>query len=159
MMSPNGDVTFGTSGTEKLEVARWKEEWFLSADPYSLTPPGFGDLLNTPLDDITSISDDSLSARIDHPERYRDVDLDTDPFPARLTGIVSDSSGPVDESVLAIGLNGRVEAVVRTYNEDGTTRFQAMLPPEAFRPGENEIRVLLVTGFGADRTFTRPVGQ
>lgn len=159
MRSPDGDVTFDTSGTEKLEVARWKEEWFASADPYSLTPPGFADLLGTPLASISPETDESLSVRIDHPEWYRDVDLDADPFPARMTGTLSSSSRSVDEDVLAIGLNGRIEAVVRAYNEDGTTRFQAMLPPEAFESGDNGVQIMIVSGADSDRAFIRPVGQ
>lgn len=159
MRSPDGDVTFGTSGTEKLDVARWKEEWFASADPYSLTPPGFADLLGTPLASIAPEPDETLSVRIDRPESYRDVELDADPFPARMTGTLSSTSRSVDEVVLAIGLNGRIEAVVRAYNEEGTARFQAMLPPEAFESGDNEVRIMIVSGAGSDRAFVRPVGQ
>lgn len=158
MRGPDGDVTFGTSGVEKLEVARWKEEWFVSADPYSLAPPGLGGLLDMPVDDVTTVRDDSLTVRLDHPEWYTDVDLDADPFPARLTGTLSSSSGSVDEAVLAVSLNGRIEAVVRTYDDEGATRFQAMLPPAAFRPGDNEVRVLLVRESATEQTLVRPAG-
>lgn len=158
MRGPDGDVTFGTSGTEKLEVARWKEEWFVSDSPYSLTPPGYGNLLDTPLETVSTVTDGSLSVRLDHPEWYQDVELDADPFPARLTGTLSSSSRSVDTAVLAVSLNGRIEAVVRAYNEDGTTRFQAMLPPDAFQSGDNGVRVLLVRGSGAEQTLVQPVG-
>lgn len=159
MRGPDGDVTFGTSGVEKLEVARWKEEWFVSADPYSLAPPGFGDLLEMRPEDVSTGSDGSLTVRLDHPELFTDVDLDADPFPARLTGTLSSSSEQVGEVILAVSLNGSIEAVVRSYNEEGTTRFQAMLPPAAFRPGDNEVRVHLVRGSGVERTLVRPDGE
>lgn len=159
MRGPDGDVTFDTSGVEKLEVASWKEDWFASSDPYSLAPPGFGGLLGMSLDDISTVSDDSLTVRLDHPEWYTGVDLDAEPFPAQLTGTISNSSGPIDEAILAVSLNGRIEAVVRTYDEDGTTRFQAMLPPAAFRPGDNEVRVLLAGEPGTEQPLVRPAGE
>lgn len=158
MRGPDGNVTFDTSGTEKLEVASWKEEWFVSRSPYSLTPPGHGNLLETPLEEVATVTDDSLTVRLDHPEWYTDVDLDSDPFPARLTGTLASSSRSVDAAVLAVSLNGHIEAVVRAYNEDGTTRFQAMLSPDAFQSGDNEVRVLLVRGSGAEQTLVQPVG-
>lgn len=158
MRGPDGNVTFDTSGTEKLEVARWKEEWFVSGSPYSLTPPGYGNLLETPLEEASTVTDGSLTVRLDHPEWYTDVDLSSDPFPARLTGTLSSSSRSVDDAILAVSLNGHIEAVVRAYDEDGTTRFQAMLPPDAFQSGDNGVHVLLVRGSGPEQTLVQPVG-
>jgi hypothetical protein len=146
MFGPKGEVTFGTDGTEKLEVAAHREEWFLSGDPFSLVPPGFGELLGVQLDEMEIVDDDSLSIRIDNSDWYESVELDQDPFPARLTGTITDSTGGGEEAILAVSLNGRVVAVVRTYSGEGPVRFQAMLPRHAFRTGPNQIEVVRVPG-------------
>lgn len=45
---------------------------------------------------------------------------------------------------LAIGVNGRVAAMARTYAEGGDTRFAAFVPPRAFRRGANDVDVFVV---------------
>lgn len=151
MQGPQGDVTFGTEGLEKLDVADWKESWFGSGDPFDLAVPGHRDLLGAPILDLDAASGDVIGL-LDHPEWYRDVDLEGDPFPARITGTLLKPSGFSDDVVVAIGLNGRVVTVVRSYDTKPTrTEFQAMLPPEAFVSGANDIDLLLVEGSGEDR--------
>lgn len=151
MQGPQGDVTFGTAGLEKLEVAEWKESWFGSGDPFDLAAPGHGDLLGAPTRDFQTSRGDVIGL-IDHPEWYRDVDLEGDPFPARLTGTLLKASGFSNDVAVAIGLNGRVVAVVRSYATKPTrTEFQAMLPPGAFVSGANDLEVMLVEGSEEDR--------
>ena len=46
---------------------------------------------------------------------------------------------------LAIGVNGRIEAVTRPYqDEDGTPRWTALLPERVLREGANRIDVFAV---------------
>jgi hypothetical protein len=45
-----------------------------------------------------------------------------------------------------VALNGRIEAVTRTYphSADGRTEFSALLPEQAFNEGDNRLTVLRV---------------
>jgi hypothetical protein len=157
MRGTRGDVTFDDDGEEKLAVARWRERWFDSGDPFSLVPHGFGHLLGVPLEGLEVIDDQSLSIRVNNATRYHDLDLRSDPFPAQITGsLVRATDGPTGDVVLAIAVNGTVQAVVRTYSEDGSTGFQAMLPIRAFQTGANDIEILLVDDSGAALVFHRP---
>lgn len=45
----------------------------------------------------------------------------------------------------AIAVNGRIWAVAPSFEQGGKTRFSALLPPTAFRPGENDIRIFLIS--------------
>jgi len=159
MRGTRGDVTFDDDGEEKLAIARWREVWFDSGDPFSLVPHGFGHLLGVPLDDLEVVDDQSLSIRVNNATRYQDLDLRSDPFPAQITGsLVRTTNSPTGDVVLAIAVNGTVQAVVRTYNEDGSTSFQAMLPIWAFQTGANHVEIVLVDDSGAELAFHRPTG-
>jgi hypothetical protein len=61
----------------------------------------------------------------------------------RLTGAAS-GSRRLD---LAVAVNGTIHAVTRTLQPDQRgVRFSAMVPEGAWRPGANEVEVLLVSG-------------
>ena len=145
---PQGEVTFGVDGEEKLEVASWKAGWFTSSDPHSLVPsPELADLLGVGIHELSIQEEPELRVRIDNPQWYDEVDLDGDPVPARLTGTVTRGDGPAEDLILAVALNDVVRALVRTYEtEDGRTRFQAMLPLNALQMGSNQIDVFIVDG-------------
>ncbi|MGH8945166.1 MAG: sulfatase-like hydrolase/transferase [Acidimicrobiia bacterium] len=160
MNGPKGEVTFDTSGTEKLAVAQQRTEWFGTGGPFDLAPPGYRDLLGKPLTSLRVVDDPELKVRLRHPEWYDKVDPARDPLPARVTGTISRSSPFADHVILAVGLNGRVEAVVRSYDTEGSvTRFQSMLPPEALQAGSNRVELILVEGAGPERSFHRATGS
>lgn len=54
-------------------------------------------------------------------------------------------------SPLALAVNGRVSAVTDAVVEDGAVQLDAMVPPDAFRAGDNAIDVFAVAG-----TVSRP---
>ena len=160
MTGPKGEVTFGTSGREKLMVARWKTEWFGTGGPFHLAPPGHRDLLGKSLASLPVTDDPELRVQLRHPEWYRNVDPQGDPVPARVTGTLARTAPFTDDVILAVSLNGQVEAVVRSYDtESSVTRFQAMLPPEALRAGSNRVELILVEGAGSARSFHRATGS
>jgi hypothetical protein len=160
MIGSKGPVTFGTSGEEKYAVARWLADWFGGLGPFGLSPPGQRDLLGRELASLEVIDDPQLTVRISNPDRYDNVRPDGDPLPAQLNGTISRDSPFDGDVIVAVSLNGRIVGVVRTYDTDGfTTRFQAMLPPDAFRPGPNFIELVLVDGTGADRMLWRASGS
>ncbi len=154
MVGSQGPVTFGVDGKEKYEVARWLASWFGDQGPFGLAPPGQRDLLGRTLDDLQPVDEPGLTATISNPQRYANVQPDADSLPAQINGTLSRTAGFDGDVIVAVVFNGRVEAVVRTYDTEGSvTRFQAMIPPDAFIPGRNTIQLVLVEGVGSDREF------
>ena len=64
---------------------------------------------------------------------------------ARLTGPVSAGQR------LAVTVNGVVRGVSRVFDSTGQVRLGAMVPPTAFRRGDNEVQVYAISGNGAGR--------
>lgn len=141
---PEGAVTYGVDGAEKLDVARRIEAWFPDGDPWALTPPGSPDLLGTEVD-TESLDASTLRVSLIEPDLYEDIELDDEIIPARVGGSVMGGSGD-DDKMLAVVVNGVVGAITRTYEDDGTTSFLAMIPPSFYVDGENTIEVVEVEG-------------
>ncbi|MGH8875401.1 MAG: sulfatase-like hydrolase/transferase, partial [Acidimicrobiia bacterium] len=150
VVGSQGPITFGVTGFEKLAASREQKEWFDDRGPWGLAPVGQDDLLGAELSELTIEPGGSVTAALTHPDWYREVDPAADPFPALMTGRLGGS--PDGDLVLAVAINGRVAAVTRTYQDDeGSTRFQVMVPPTGFRDGRNQVELLVVEGTGADR--------
>lgn len=62
--------------------------------------------------------------------------------------IAATLSGEVNRGdTIAVAVNGEIAGVCTAYRMgDGPVRFSALVPPGAFRPGENQVRVFLVGG-------------
>jgi hypothetical protein len=69
------------------------------------------------------------------------VDRDSPVLPAFV-------SGPADglrrDAVLAVAVNGRIEATTRVYRDGGRPVYAALVPPASLRDGANVITVLQV---------------
>jgi hypothetical protein len=63
----------------------------------------------------------------------------------RLTGGIEPGAS------LAVAVNGRIRAVTESFDYGGEVRMAAVIPPGAFRAGENEVEVLEVRRAGASR--------
>lgn len=142
---PRGEVTFGTSGTEKLAVAAQIESWMPGADPWELIPPGAPDLRGQTPGGSTPLSDD-LRILVERAAWYDDVEVSSDIIPARVSGRVQGAGNQT--FVLAVSINGSIGAMTRTFVEDGVHGFQAMLPPELFVDGVNRFEFYEVTDSG-----------
>jgi hypothetical protein len=77
-------------------------------------------------------------------------DPDSPVAPARIAGRID--GAPAGEDV-AIAVNGRIVAVTRSFELGGDVLVSAVVPENAFRPGENAVRVYLVEGAGDDATL------
>jgi hypothetical protein len=66
-------------------------------------------------------------------------------IPSPLAGSIS---GLRPGDAIAFALNGRIAAVTEVYRDraGGSSRFSALAPESAFRPGRNSVRAFLVTG-------------
>jgi hypothetical protein len=72
------------------------------------------------------------------------MDPEADRIPARVTGRISGLRAD-EETLVAVAINGRVEAVVWSYHDRGRTGFQAMIPPDRYRPGNNTVEAIAFT--------------
>lgn len=144
MRGPQGSVTFGIDGDEKLAVAADIARAFPTGDPYELRPSGAPDLAGEPVD-LTDLGLSERTWALDRPEWYRDVDPAAPAIPSRITGRLDSRAG--GSEILAVVVNGRVGAMVRAYlDPKGVPRFQAMIPPETLRAGDNTIDLVEVDG-------------
>jgi Sulfatase len=84
-----------------------------------------------------------LSAEIRQAGQLRAVDLGAAYVPVRLTGRIEGGTGPRD---LALAVNGRIEAVARSYVEDGEERVSVLFPESALRQGANDVQIYWVSG-------------
>jgi len=77
-------------------------------------------------------------------ELLADVDLSLDVLPNYITGTLT-GSHPQQQD-LAVAVNGRIEAVTRSYNEFGQTKFAALVPEQSIHAGANDVGVYAVNG-------------
>ena len=89
---------------------------------------------------------------LDNESLFRSVDPRGTTLPVFVTGRLS-GTGP--ERQLAISVNGRVQALTRSYRDGDDRRFGALLSPRAFRRGDNAVEVLEVRRGGEDVQLAR----
>ena len=151
-----GTIVFGTDGSEARAIAARKIEHFGGNGPFGLAPAGYRDLLGRSVEELGIRTDIGLVSTVGDRAAFRAVDLDGPSLPAWISGTVRTIELD-DESVVAVALNGRVAAVTRFSEiDDGTGKYAAILRPDAFVDGQNEVIVLLVRGTGDERQLLRP---
>ena len=64
----------------------------------------------------------------------------------RLRGRRDRRGGRRGDSTLALSVNGVIQGVVPTYASGDEARFGGLVPPSAFRPGANDVRVYAIDG-------------
>jgi hypothetical protein len=74
------------------------------------------------------------------------VDTSSDLLPTWIQGRLTGAAG--EDEDLAVAVNGRIAAVTRSYEENGATKFAAMVPEGALHGGRNDVSVLVVHGEG-----------
>jgi hypothetical protein len=85
--------------------------------------------------------------RLDGETLFADVDPSSGFVPARVVGDIEGRSPP-DGTPVAIAVNGRIEAMTRSFPLDGRSRFAALVPESAFREGSNAVDVYAVDPAG-----------
>jgi hypothetical protein len=100
------------------------------------------ELLGRNIEDFDTAVGVGLSGEVDQAAELGTVDLESDYVPVRLTGRINGGGGPRD---LAVTVNGRVEAVARSYLVDGEERLSVLFPASALRAGVNDVALFAVT--------------
>ncbi len=80
---------------------------------------------------------DEVEFLADDPESFRDLTSGSTVLPALVRGSLPDG----DTDRVALALNGVVVATAPTFSLDGRTQVAVMVPPGAFTPGDNDVRV------------------
>ncbi|MGH3115414.1 MAG: sulfatase-like hydrolase/transferase, partial [Gaiellaceae bacterium] len=82
-------------------------------------------------------------------ENFGETDYDPESAfaPVRIYGRIRGASGPQD---IAVAVNGRIAATARSFEFHGETLLSALAPEDAFRAGENSVRVYAVDGNGEE---------
>lgn len=135
-----------------LRVEQWDEKL---ATMHALFAPGgrrdlfvFGpgateEMIGRDVQELGTVQATDAGFTLDRARFYEELDPSSAVVPSLIGGTLSRVQ---PKTVLAIGVNGRVAAVTRSYEEDGHTKFYAMVPPTAFRAGANDIEVFVVEG-------------
>ena len=100
------------------------------------------ELLGRDVDEFDIAVGVGLSGEVDQTAELSAVDLESEYVPVRLTGRINGGDGPRD---LAVVVNGRIEAVARSYLVDGEERLSVLFPESALKPGVNDVGLFAVT--------------
>lgn len=87
----------------------------------------------------------SAEARIDSPTLFRNVRPRSELVPAAITGGLS-GPGATPGRDVAVAVNGRIEAVGRSFVLGGKVWFSVTVPESSLRPGANSVDVFFATG-------------
>ena len=152
-------IPLGVDGDDVSPIVREKLRLFGETGGlerlYAITPGPYAGLLGTIVPAGTSAAPGS--AAIGAAASYGRFDPSAGVVRSLVTGTLRGVSGT--QPVVAISLQGRVVAVTRAFVRGGQTRFHAMVPPDAFRKGANEIQVYLVDDRSGSVTLRRiPAG-
>jgi hypothetical protein len=104
------------------------------------------DLIGTSVSTFETLPSAHARADVNGASLLGSVDPQSGFLPCYLTGTI-EGAGTAREP-LAIAINNRIAAVTRTYAALGKTRFTAMIPPSALRPGSNSLAVFAVRRTG-----------
>jgi hypothetical protein len=138
-IGPDGAVTYGVDGAEKLAVAARIESSFPGGDPWTLRPEGSPDLLGKQVE-ASGLEQSNLLLDLRSEDIYESVDTAGDVIPVRVGGILlGDSDGT---ELLAVTVNGTIGAVTRAYLDEEEVSFLAMVPPHLFVDGRNVIEII-----------------
>ena len=138
-------VRFGADSEAAMQGARRRVASFGDEGAFGLAPAGFHGLLHSPTEGLLHGDAFPSGVSLHDPGRWEDVDKGAEPLPVSVQGLIRDES--VDESVIALALNGEIVAVTRSYiNANGDNYFTALLPPTALIDGVNDLVLYGVTG-------------
>jgi Sulfatase len=72
----------------------------------------------------------------------------SDTVPAQVMGSISGPGAAADKPI-ALAVNGRIEAISRSYSKASSVRYSAMAPETALHPGRNEVELFWVVRSGS----------
>ena len=143
-----------------MPAARWKAQRravvrrrlrHLGSDDWASLYTSLGPHRELIGEEVTSVrSSSGARATISLSHSFARVRRFSGVVPCQIAGRIHDSGAPRERD-LAIGVNGRIEAVGRSFHLKGETAesYAVMVPEDALRDGRNTVEVLEVTNEGA----------
>jgi hypothetical protein len=132
----------------KYDLPEWKIAQFgtaAKADELFKIGPNI-QLFGQPVSAIRLVTEGNVKSEIDHIDAFGHVDTEATSVPARITGRIFLSGETPNPLNLAIGVNGTIWAVTRTFQQNTKiANFSAMVPETVFRSGKNDVEVFIVT--------------
>jgi hypothetical protein len=118
------------------------------SDPDSIYCFGrHAELCGRSTEDLELLPGKGWRSRIKDADALQNVDLDAAVLPAQVRGAVSPPRGVRSSQNLVVALNGViVGTTVSEFKDKRWQSFSAVLPPSAFRQGENTVEVFKVSG-------------
>jgi Sulfatase len=111
-----------------------------------------GEIVGADTDELTVVGDSGVSATLDDPGAFLDVNPSSGLVPTHLSADLEDAGDGA--LTVAIAVNGVVAAVSPTWVDgDQSHHLEAMLVPDTFEDGANEVRLYVVGGTEGDRTL------
>jgi hypothetical protein len=88
-------------------------------------------------------------------EAFEGVEPEAAEIPVQLVGRFRGGFTPAAEAArVAVALNGRIVATTRTW--PGVVQFMAFVPPDALRPGDNDVGLFVVDPANPNRLLHNP---
>jgi hypothetical protein len=109
------------------------------------------DPIGEPLSRLAVEPSDNAGAELDGRELLNVVDRRTDLLPTWIQGGLTGERGKNEE--IAIAVNGRIEAMTRTFHGVDGAGFGGMVPESALHNGKNAVTILVVHHESGRRTF------
>ena len=114
----------------------------------------FGTLRGRKVEALAPSSGGSTVVRLDDPKSFADVRKSSGFVPARIVGEITGGSVSAG-TPLAVAVNGRIEAMTRSFEDHARSSFAVLVPEAAFHDGRNPVDVFAVARSGGRLILTR----
>jgi hypothetical protein len=121
----------------KLAAALRRQTALFGSDLYRVGP--HLELVGRAVSDVDVVDDTDFTSEL--------FDQESVLSPAHVVGVL-EGNGAEPGLDVAVAVNGTIAATARTFSFLGDVRFEALARESAFRPGQNEIDVYVITADG-----------
>jgi hypothetical protein len=155
-------LRFDPSPQEAFAAARMKYELFSQAprrqhlDPFRIGPGRSERLIGMKVGAAGNSGTFGLPAVVRNLDAYPRADADGEFFPAVVDGYIPDAALG-EPFTIAIGVDGHIATVTRTFTEEGRVKFTALLPPRFFTRASHRIELFVVDRTDPARLLRLPV--
>ena len=133
----------------------------LSGLPFPSPPGPSPHLLGKRLEEFGGIGETNVQIKIDRPDRFTAVDLQSDFLPAYITGSIAPPLRSGQPFSLAVAVNGTIQAVTQPWSIPIQGRhgsWSAVVPESVFQAGRNTIEVFVVSDSAGQATLAHATG-
>ncbi len=159
--SPGKPATLNDLTLSLKRAVQRQHHLFGSGLPVPSPPGPSPHLLGKRLEEFDNIGETNVQIKIDQPDRFTTVDLQSDFIPAYITGQISPPLRNGRPISLAVAVNGTIQAVTQPWSIPIQGRhgsWSAVVPESVFQAGQNAVEVFVVSGDAGQATLARATG-